>query len=254
LATGRSIRWAFLDVGNVLLDEDPLSFFVFRRHVAAIRHARPDRTFAGLLAQREARALAGSRWPVFDVISEYLDPAEVAKVWVSADRDARASYGELTPPIAGAADLIDQLSMCYRLGLIANQPREARARLAELGWLGRFEVVALSEEEGLAKPDAGLFRRALERAGAEPSECVMIGDRLDNDVAPAAALGMATALVRWPVRSEKGWGPSEPESRNYLRSLERVAVEIERRSATRPTVDVGGLAGLVRAVEGLARA
>lgn len=254
MATGRLIRWVFLDVGNVLLDEDPLSFFVFRRHVAAIRRARPELTFAGLLAEREARARAGSRWPVFEVISHYRDPGEVARVWESADLAARASYSGLTPPIADAAELIDRLAMRYRLGLIANQPREGRARLAELGWLGRFEVVVLSEEEGLAKPDADLFRRALDRAGAGPSECLMIGDRLDNDVAPAAALGMATALVRWPVRSDKGWEPSEPEGRSYLRSLERVAAAIERRSATRPTIAVTGIAGLVRALESMARA
>lgn len=242
------IRWVFLDVGNVLLDEDCLSYFVFRRHVEAIRRVRPDLTFGALLARREARARSGSRWPVFDVASEFLGPRRVAEVWESIGREVRASFGALTPPIVGAAALLDRLSRRYRLGLIANQPREGRTRLAELGWLDRFEVVALSEDEGFAKPDERLFRLALERAGADPSEALMIGDRLDNDIAPAAALGMATALVRWPVRSEKGWAPTEADGRDYLRSLERLAVDLESKSETRPTVEAAGLAGLFGAL------
>ena len=46
------------------------------------------------------------------------------------------------------------------------------------------------------KPDPELFRRALTRAGCAPAEAVMIGDRTDNDVAPATSLGMQTVLIR----------------------------------------------------------
>jgi FMN phosphatase YigB (HAD superfamily) len=46
------------------------------------------------------------------------------------------------------------------------------------------------------KPDPALFRRALDRAGCAPEDAVMIGDRTDNDVAPAKSLGMQTVLIR----------------------------------------------------------
>ena len=46
------------------------------------------------------------------------------------------------------------------------------------------------------KPDPRIFETALEKAGCPPHEAVMIGDRLDNDVAPAKALGMKTVRVR----------------------------------------------------------
>src|SRR5215213_7456700 len=53
---GGAIRWAFLDVGNVLLDEDPLTWLVFRRHAEAVRRVRPDRSLLDLVSERASRA------------------------------------------------------------------------------------------------------------------------------------------------------------------------------------------------------
>ena len=46
------------------------------------------------------------------------------------------------------------------------------------------------------KPEGRIFEIALDRAGCLPEEAVMIGDRLDNDIAPAKAVGMKTVWVR----------------------------------------------------------
>src|SRR5437868_3323302 len=192
------VRWVFFDVGNVLLDEDPLTYRSFRRHVEAVRRVRLDRTYLDLLAEREACAVAGSRWPVHEVVSAYLDETRCAAVWEATAHEIRAAFAALSPPVVGAAALIDRLAAHHRLGLIANQGGECRAWLAALGWLDRFEVVAFSEELGVSKPDPALFRHALAIAGVAPAQTLMVGDRLDNDIAPAAALGMATAWVRWP--------------------------------------------------------
>jgi FMN phosphatase YigB (HAD superfamily) len=230
------LRWIFFDVGNVLLDEDPLTYHNFCRHVEAVRRARPDRAFHDLLAELEARAAAGDRWPLASVVAAYLDEAERAAVWNASARAIRAGFGRLSPPIPGALGVIERLGRHYRLGLIANQGAECRAHLAALGWLGRFEIVAFSEELGRFKPDLGLFQAALERAGVGPGESLMVGDRLDNDIAPAAALGMASAWVRWPVRSAKGWpADGDPKAQAYLAALERSAARgPERDSLLRP--------------------
>ena len=84
----------------------------------------------------------------------------------------------------------------YRLGIIANQPLGSEARLARFGLRDFFEVICASAEEGVSKPDPEIFRRAIARAGCTPAEAVMIGDRTDNDIAPAKALGMQTVLIR----------------------------------------------------------
>ncbi len=251
---GRMIRWVFLDIGNVLWDEDPLTYFSFRRHVEAVRAVRPDLTFDALLAAREAKALAGSRWPVHEVTSAILNERRCVELWEETSRDARARFTALSPPIAGAIELIRGLAGRFRLGLIANQPRQCRGRLAELGLLECFEVTALAEEEGVFKPDPALFARALDRARALPAECLMVGDRLDDDVTPAAAIGMATAWVRWPDRLAKGWMPDDPDAHSYVRSLGRVARAVAARvGGVVPAITVDETRELAAAIDGYAR-
>jgi 5'-nucleotidase len=243
-----TIRWVFLDVGNVLLDEDPLTWLVFRRHAEAVRRVRPDRSLLDLVSEREARVAAGSRWPVHDVVAAYLDEARTTEVWAATDREVRAHFAALSPPVAGAVEAVHRLSRRFRLGLISNHPPQCRDLLAELGLLGLCEVVLLGEEQRLYKPDRALFLRALEGAGALPSECLMVGDRLDHDIAPAAAVGMATAWIRWPDRSAKGWRPDDPAGLAYLQSLQRTAVLGD---PVQPTITVDTVSDLAAAIDRL---
>ncbi len=229
----------FFDVGNVLLDEDALTFHVFRRHVEAIRRVRPDRTFGDLLAEREDRARSGSRWPVWEVVTKYLAEEEAAAVWSAVDREVRADFLRFQPPIPGAVEVVRDLAAVYRLGIIANQP--SCGREAVLGILDCFEVIALSDEEGVAKPDPALFRIALDRAGVLPEEAVMIGDRPDNDIAPASSLGMRTILVAPPRRNRAFVGPTDPERRAYLASLGLLDAMARGPGPIRPTVAVESL-------------
>jgi HAD superfamily hydrolase (TIGR01549 family) len=244
------VDWVFFDVGNVLLDEDPLTYRNFCRHVEAIRSVRPERSYRDLLAEREARAVAGSRWPLFDVVSTYLDDSHCGAVWEATAREIRAGFAALSPPVAGADAVLERLGRHYRLGLIANQGAECRAWLDALGWLGRFDVVAFSEDLGIFKPDPALYRPALARAGVAPEHALMVGDRLDNDIAPAAALGMATAWIRWPRRPAKGWPTGDnPEALDYLASLERAAARAGADEArVTPTIALDTIADLVDAL------
>ena len=53
----------------------------------------------------------------------------------------------------------------------------------------------VSETLDLAKPDPRFFEALLAAAG-NPARAIMVGDRIDNDVAPARALGLATVRLR----------------------------------------------------------
>ena len=84
----------------------------------------------------------------------------------------------------------------YRLGIIANQEPGAKERLEVWGMSRYFSVIASSAELGVSKPDPEIFLRALAMAGCKPESALMVGDRLDNDVRPAKALGMKTVRIR----------------------------------------------------------
>ncbi|WP_308159298.1 HAD family hydrolase [Curtobacterium sp. ISL-83] len=48
----------------------------------------------------------------------------------------------------------------------------------------------------MEKPSPEFFARVVVEAGLEPESILYVGDRLDNDVLPARAVGMRTAFIR----------------------------------------------------------
>ncbi len=70
-----------------------------------------------------------------------------------------------------------------------------------------FDVVVVSEELGIGKPDPSVFRHALEQLGAD--EGVMVGDSLARDVDGALAAGLEAV---WCNRA----GEPRPEGRDDL--------------------------------------
>ncbi len=109
-------------------------------------------------------------------------------------RTYEAASFELRP---GMAELLSELhERGVRLGLAANQRPAALARLDGAG-IGRFfHHREVSGTHSFSKPDPRLFLRVCADLGVDPTECVMVGDRIDNDIAPARALSMRNVLLR----------------------------------------------------------
>jgi putative hydrolase of the HAD superfamily len=83
-----------------------------------------------------------------------------------------------------------------KLGAVANLPAAMAERLAREGIGHLFAHLGLSGVSGFRKPDPRAFTTVAEALGVAPDECIMVGDRIDNDIAPAKSLGMATILFR----------------------------------------------------------
>ena len=64
------------------------------------------------------------------------------------------------------------------------------------GLLELVDGVVTSAEVGVAKPDARVFRRALDLAGVNADQAVHVGDSPDNDVSGARAAGIRAVLVQ----------------------------------------------------------
>jgi FMN phosphatase YigB (HAD superfamily) len=82
----------------------------------------------------------------------------------------------------------------YLIGVVGNQPVRAEAQLLELAL--PVELVATSDGWGVSKPDPAFFARVAAAMGLEPGDVVHVGDRVDNDVVPAAAAGMVSVFLR----------------------------------------------------------
>jgi putative hydrolase of the HAD superfamily len=74
--------------------------------------------------------------------------------------------------------------------------REVRRHLERLGLLELLEVQAFSDEVGVPKPSAAIFRAALEPLGVAADRALHVGDLRRTDVAGARALGMRSVRIR----------------------------------------------------------
>jgi putative hydrolase of the HAD superfamily len=63
---------------------------------------------------------------------------------------------------------------------------------------GMFDVVVISGEVGMRKPEERIFRHAAGLLGLEPAECVFIDD-IEVNVTAAEALGMTAILHDYPA-------------------------------------------------------
>jgi putative hydrolase of the HAD superfamily len=97
-----------------------------------------------------------------------------------------------------------------KLGIVANQPAGMAERLQREGIADLFEHVGITGLTGLRKPDLRAFTAACDALAVTPANAIMVGDRIDIDVAPAKALGMAAILFRGGRhRRQKPRSPAE---------------------------------------------
>ncbi len=172
------IKWVFFDVGSTLVDETEAYDHRVRDIIAGT-----DITFQEFDDMRIALARQG-----VDGNSAAIKHFGLTKTpWHSEDEvpypDAKSTLAAL-------------IQMGYKLGIIANQKLGTAERLENWGLRQYFDVIVSSAEIGYAKPDKRIFEKALEMAGCTARESVMVGDRLDNDMIPAKALGMRTVWIK----------------------------------------------------------
>jgi FMN phosphatase YigB (HAD superfamily) len=91
----------------------------------------------------------------------------------------------------------------FRVGIVGNQTEalEAWARDAALP----ADVISSSASLGVRKPDPVFFEKVVELMGCPAGEVAYVGDRVDNDVLPAAAAGLVAVHVR-----RGPWGRLQP--------------------------------------------
>jgi len=175
-------RWVCLDVGETLIDETR----VWSTWADVLGVSRL--TFMAALGAAIERG--GEYRDVFTIVAR--------DNWQDHEPHVFEAYGGFRPEdlYSDALPAVEALrGRGYRLAIMANQPARRTAELRELGL--STDVMAMSEELGVAKPDPAFFQRLLELAGdPDPADMAHVGDRIDNDVRPSAAAGMRAVWLR----------------------------------------------------------
>ncbi len=172
------VKWIFFDVGSTLVDETEAYDHRVREMIAGT-----NITFKEFDDARIALAQRG-----LDGNSAAIKHFGLTKTpWHSEDE---VPYSDAQSTLVALRD------KDYKLGIIANQKLGTEERLEYWGLRQYLDVIAASAEIGYAKPDKEIFEKAFELAECTAEESVMVGDRLDNDIIPAKAIGMKTVWVK----------------------------------------------------------
>jgi HAD superfamily hydrolase (TIGR01549 family) len=102
------------------------------------------------------------------------------------------SLEDLYPDALDCLRRVGELGL--RVGIVGNQTEalEAWARDAALP----ADVISSSASLGVRKPDRAFFAKVVELMSHPAGEVAYVGDRVDNDVLPAAAAGLVAIHVR----------------------------------------------------------
>lgn len=92
-------------------------------------------------------------------------------------------------------DVEETVGALLERGLTLVAATNGTAAMVQAPVFRRMHHVWTAEEARVAKPDPAFFLGAMERSGARVETTLMVGDRMDNDVAPAVALGMYGVLI-----------------------------------------------------------
>jgi HAD superfamily hydrolase (TIGR01662 family) len=170
-----ALKAVFFDVGETLVDEER-----FWRLLAERVGVGPQVLWAALGATIERGE-------------------EHTAIWARLGIERPGEWDELTyvrgDLYPDAIPCLEELRAAgFFVGVVGNQTsaleRWARSEALPVDYLSS------SASWGIRKPAAGFFERIVEAAGCQAAEVAYVGDRVDNDVVPAAAAGLVAVHLR----------------------------------------------------------
>jgi putative hydrolase of the HAD superfamily len=90
----------------------------------------------------------------------------------------------------------------YKTALISDCSSEVPAIWGNTPFAPLFDVTVFSCVAGVKKPDPRIYHMATDQLGADPKDCLYIGDGSSRELTGALAVGMHPVLIRVPAESE----------------------------------------------------
>ena len=197
------IQAVLFDLDGTLLDRRR-SFARFARNqwdrfASSLRLVDPD-LYVQRLIQRDQNGYAPREELFTGFVDEFDFAPDLAEDLLT---DYRASFPRsclLFPDVTETLVAIRLSGM--KLGLITNgSVRMQSGKIRHLSLSSMFDTILISETEGISKPDAEIFHRALQRLAADPSRAVFVGDHPEVDVSGARSAGLQAVWRRDPTDS-----------------------------------------------------
>lgn len=218
-AVPKALDAALIDVGGTLWPNS----WPFRSTDGAGRHQRVaaampmldqaaiDALVADLIESSrigdEARAIT-TETPATIPSAEVLIGASLERQGLPGDQESIARIrramalpiADRMKPLPGAIELLMDIRALGMQSIIASNTywRDAESYWQDFRFLGMadcVDAIVTSVDAGHLKPHPAVFEMAMRVAKSPAGRCVVIGNREENDIEPALALGMRTILV-----------------------------------------------------------
>jgi FMN phosphatase YigB (HAD superfamily) len=183
-AAHRPLRAAFFDLGETLVSEQ-----------------RSWEAWADWLGVPRARLFAVMRTVIeqgdhhrriFEILRPGLDPAAEEAKRASAGVPSHEELYDFYPDALSCLATLRAAGL--RVGVAGNQHASVEVWLRQR--LEPDDLIASSGAWGVEKPSPEFFAKLIELADEAPEAIAYVGDRVDNDVLPAADAGLVTVFVR----------------------------------------------------------
>jgi putative hydrolase of the HAD superfamily len=191
-----SIQAVIWDFGGVLVRTEDLS----RREGLARRLGKTRADLEQLVFESQTSLLASlgkfpieAHWAaVFQALGLPMDQVDefIADFWGGDVLDVKL------------VDAIRALRRSYKTGLLSNAFSDLRQIIeTRFPITDAFDVMIISAEVGLVKPDPQIYRLALDRLGVQPADAVFIDDFPQN-IKAARAVGLHAIHFRSPAQAQ----------------------------------------------------
>jgi putative hydrolase of the HAD superfamily len=196
------IKAILFDLDDTLLDRTrSLAEFVKEQHRRYKLDHVAYETYHRRFLELDERGYSAKPQLFQTLITEFAVPASVEALLADFEQGA---WNSCTLLPDAAAVLAELRARGYKLGVITNGEDWSQMRkLRVTGLLPLVDLIVISGNEQVKKPDPLIFMRAAERLAVRPAECAFVGDHARNDIYGAGAVGMKTIWYAgdqiWPA-------------------------------------------------------
>lgn len=140
---------------------------------------------------------------------------EIVQKRIETKRDCfRHLHPEIVPMLSSLKD------KGILIGLISNCFSEETVVIRSSELFTYFNAALLSYEQGIQKPDRGIFVRCMEKLSVHADECLYIGDGGSYELEAARELGMTVLQAVWYLQKDVTPSKRNPGFRQLERPLD----------------------------------